>query len=90
MSFAAARESKLTHKICECCHARKARFQYRGIVRADRHHTLCFECYRSEHDRRRARLLAGVRFHAPLRSVFLQTSKGQGALSHRMELLRPR
>jgi hypothetical protein len=44
-------------KLCQGCHERKARFQYRGIVRADRDHTLCFECYRSERDRQRSRSL---------------------------------
>jgi hypothetical protein len=44
-------------KLCQRCHERKARFQYRGIVRADRDHTLCFECYRSERERQRSRSL---------------------------------
>lgn len=60
MSFAAAHESKRTRRNCESCRQRKARFRYRGTVRADRDHTLCFECYRSERDRRRAGLLAVV------------------------------
>ena len=58
MSFSAARESKTFRKNCQCCQARKARFQYRDAVRADRDHTLCFECYRSERERRRAQMLA--------------------------------
>ena len=61
MSFTGAHESKSVRRICESCGQRKARFQYRGVVRADRDHTLCFECYRSERDRHRARLLAAVR-----------------------------
>lgn len=60
MSFAAAHESKRSRRNCESCRQRKARFRYRGTVRADRDHTLCFECYRSERDRRRARLMAAV------------------------------
>lgn len=56
MSFTAARESKDERRTCESCRTRKARFQHRGRVRADRHHTLCFECFRSERDRQRARL----------------------------------
>jgi len=44
--------------LCEACRERKARFQYRGIVKADRAHTLCFACFRSERDRLRARGLA--------------------------------
>ena len=44
--------------LCEACRERKARFQYRGVVKADRAHTLCFACFRSERDRVRARGLA--------------------------------
>ena len=44
--------------VCEGCRERKARFQYRGVVKADRAHTLCFACFRSERDRLRARALA--------------------------------
>jgi hypothetical protein len=46
--------------LCEGCHARKALFQYRGTVRADATHTLCFACFRSERDRLRARALASL------------------------------
>ncbi len=56
MSFAAARQSKRSRYACQSCRDRKARFSYRGAVRADRDHTLCFECYRSERERQRARL----------------------------------
>jgi hypothetical protein len=34
-------------RICLECRQRRARFRFRGIVRADRDHTLCFRCYRS-------------------------------------------
>ncbi len=57
MSFAAAHESKLARRACQLCRDRKARFRYRGEVRADRDHVLCFECYRSDRNRRRAELL---------------------------------
>jgi hypothetical protein len=43
--------------LCAACQERKARFRYRGEVRADRDHTLCFACYRRELDRLRARRL---------------------------------
>ena len=43
--------------LCEACRERKARFQYRGVVKADRAHTLCSACFRSERDRLRARAL---------------------------------
>ncbi len=55
MSLTAARESKRARRSCQSCRRRKARFQYRGAVRADRDHTLCFECYRSLREHRRAR-----------------------------------
>ena len=44
--------------LCEACRERKARFQYRGVVKADRAHTQCFACFRSERDRLRARASA--------------------------------
>lgn len=60
MSFTAAHESKRARHVCQSCRDRKARFSYRGSVRADRDHTLCFECYRSERERQRARRLIEV------------------------------
>ena len=39
MSFTVAHESKRVRRICESRRQRKARLQYRGIVRADRDHT---------------------------------------------------
>ena len=58
MSSAAMHLSREIRKLCERCWQRKALFQYHGVVRADRYHRLCFECFRSECERRRARLLA--------------------------------
>jgi hypothetical protein len=58
MSSAAMHVSREIKKLCERCWERKARFQYRGVVRADSDHTLCFECFRSERNRRRAHVLA--------------------------------
>jgi hypothetical protein len=62
------RRSKRDRVLCAACQERKARFRYRQKVRADRDHTLCFECYRSEVDRTRARRLveASVRVQMPL------------------------
>jgi hypothetical protein len=37
---------------------RRAKFQRRGRVRADRDHNLCFRCFRAERDRQRARQLS--------------------------------
>ena len=66
MSFAATHESKDVRRHCEACRNRRARFQHRGRVRADRHHTLCFACFRAERERQRARLLADATVAAPL------------------------
>ena len=52
------RRSKRARVLCAACQERKAKFRYRREVRADRDHTLCFECYRSEVNRTRARRLA--------------------------------
>ncbi len=70
MSFTAAHESKQARRSCESCRRRKARFQYRGAVGADRHNTLCFACFRSARDRRRAQLMAEVPPAGSLRSPF--------------------
>ena len=51
------RRSRLSKGLCAACQGRKARFSYRREVRADRDHTLCFECYRGEINRARARQL---------------------------------
>ena len=59
MSATAIHESKQHRHLCQRCRDRKAKFQYRGVVRADRDHTLCFECYRAERNRGRARVLGG-------------------------------
>ena len=60
MSMTARHESRKSRQMCQRCRDRKARFQYRGHVRADRDHTLCFECYRSERDRQRAGKLSSI------------------------------
>jgi hypothetical protein len=44
--------------VCVSCRERRSLFRYRGAVRADRDHTLCFRCYRALRDSVRARLLA--------------------------------
>ena len=55
------RRSKQVRRICHCCGQRKARFQYHGHVRADRHHNLCFRCFRAEGNRQRVIHLARIR-----------------------------
>ena len=57
MSETAHNLSKTVRRLCRSCAERKALFRYRGVVKADRDHTLCFECYRAERDRRRAQRL---------------------------------
>jgi hypothetical protein len=101
MSFAAAQESTRLRsrrfqrasskqervRSCQRCRDRKARFQYRGAVRADRDHTLCFECYRSERNRQRALRLADVDSRPPLRSPFKRTELSPGQIAHRRAML---
>jgi hypothetical protein len=55
-----SRPSKYLKRACAACQERRARFRYRGEVRADRDHTLCFECYRGEVNRARARRLSAA------------------------------
>ena len=42
------------YRVCMACGERRPLFAYRGVVKADRHHNLCFECYRAEGNRLRA------------------------------------
>jgi len=72
MSLAAAHQSKRTRQTCHCCLDRKARFSIRGSVRADRDHTLCFACYRSERERQRAMRLSEVPAVAHRRAMLAQ------------------
>lgn len=58
MSNGQLRRSRGPKHLCQRCRDRKARFRYRGAVRADRDHTLCFECFRREVNQARARRLA--------------------------------
>lgn len=82
MSFAAAHEWKRTRRTCQSCFDRKARFSVRRSVRADRNHTLCFECYRSERERQRALRLSELPA-APLLTEALTTAAPGGSLSDR-------
>ena len=82
MSQTAARSSKRFRTDCHSCRLRKARFACRGVVRADRDHTLCFECYRAERNRRRAARLAPT---GPFRPARREPSAGQ--IAHRRRML---
>ena len=64
------RQSKQVKTLCAACQERKARFRYRGEVRADRDHTLCFECFRGEVNRARARRLVDAAVTRQVRSPF--------------------
>jgi hypothetical protein len=58
IDFTARRHRKpLPRHTCRRCEAHPARFRYRGEVRADRDHELCFRCFRSVVNRLRARAL---------------------------------
>lgn len=46
--------------LCASCRERRAKFQYRGRVRADRDHVLCFQCFRSQTERMRAQAIKGT------------------------------
>lgn len=51
------RHSRGLRHQCAGCRTRRALFQYRGEVRADRDHNLCFQCFRSQIEHLRAKRL---------------------------------
>ena len=53
-----SRTHRLRRHTCRGCVSHPARFRYRGEVRADRDHELCFRCFRAMVDHLRARALA--------------------------------
>ena len=81
------KEASMSRHLCQRCHDRKARFRYRGVVRADSGHTLCFECYRSERNRTAAHRLADM---APLVSPLTNNEGGARTLSERQVAHRQR
>jgi len=69
--------------LCLACGRRRALFSYRGVVKADRDHNLCFECYRAEVNRLRARRFGTVTADSAMASPSLrpsQTVADRGAL----------
>jgi hypothetical protein len=50
---------RLPRHTCRACEAHPAKFRYRGEVRADRDHELCFRCFRAVINSLRARSMAG-------------------------------
>jgi hypothetical protein len=49
--------SKRSRKLCVSCQQRRALFRFRGIVKRDDDHKLCFRCFRSLSDSVRSRTL---------------------------------
>ena len=82
------RRSKRIKTLCAACEERKARFRYRGEVRADRDHTLCFECFRGETNRLRARRLNEPTSPPQVRLPFGQPrALGPRQVAHRQRML---
>ena len=86
------RRSKNFRSLCAACQERKAKFKYRRQVRADRDHTLCFECYRAEINRTRARRLQArmpVYMKSPFGSPEASGDLGlnERQLTHRLTML---
>lgn len=92
MSTTELRRARTPRHLCQRCRDRKALFKYRGMVRADHDHTLCFECYRSELNRARVRRLGDAAAKPP-RSPFArqESAAGRGLnerqLAHRRQML---
>lgn len=61
LRFRFGRRTPAVKHVCRECESRRALFRYRGIVKWDRYHTLCFQCYRRHVDRQRAATLAAER-----------------------------
>ena len=89
MSETAAKHAREQRRLCERCRDRKAKFQYHGTVRADRDHTLCFQCFRAQREHNRAVALAGSEapplvspFGAPRPLTARQTAHRRVMLEH--------
>ena len=67
MSRSAGRESRPIQRLCETCRQRKAKYRFRGRVRANRQHILCLACFLSLRDRHHAQPSVN---HPALRSPF--------------------
>lgn len=79
------RESRRQHRddrhLCAACRERKAKYRYRGRVRADRSHVLCFQCFRSARERMRAQQLATLPFDVAEESLRVSARLGISAPS---------
>lgn len=79
------------YRLCLVCGERRPLFSYRGVVRADRHHTLCFECFRAEANRLRAWTPGGDARPAASRTVVDRAALlGDIALRRRRAIIRAR
>jgi hypothetical protein len=88
MSQNALHESKNSRRLCETCRKRKARFRFRGAVKANKDHTLCFECFRSARDRRRAGTLSEVERPGPvLTPASMRQLLTAAQISHRQRMV---
>ena len=81
------RQSKRVRTLCAVCQDRKARFRYRGEVRADRDHTLCFECYRGQVNRARVRRLTDAAVTPRGRSALGSSVLDPRQIAHRNRML---
>jgi hypothetical protein len=77
-------------RLCLACGERRALFSYRGAVKADHDHNLCFECFRAESNRLRARGLATWADRAPLPVVAPTPSRMIGDRAGLMDDLQAR
>ena len=77
----------MSKHLCQRCRDRKARFRYRGVVRADRDHTLCFQCYRREHDHARALRLAECPAEPMLSPFAPDQELSERQVAHRRQML---
>jgi hypothetical protein len=88
MSERAFKHSRSDRRLCQRCQDRKAKFQFRGEVRADRDHTLCFECFRSQREQNRARALTKLPAAEPLRAgIEPRRVLGDQQVMHRLRML---
>jgi hypothetical protein len=91
------RQSRRQHRderrLCASCQERKAKYQYRRHVRADRQHVLCFQCFRSAREQMRARQLAMLPFDREGEGADSATATARSAplspsqIRHRREML---
>lgn len=79
------RAVRADRRLCADCRAREAKYRYRGHVRADRQHVLCFQCFRAARERMRALELGRLPFEGPDLglSARLGPSARSGSLSDR-------